>query len=353
MVDVQPHKALYYPHLEFGSVAWVKRALLYWEGLARIVAVARPNDDPEIHELVEAGLIEGVEATALTDRVAAIFGDRLEDLLHQRGGMPDSIPRARGLRGRCPELVEKKLKETERTLESQGRRAAAKAIREMPDQALTLYVTVASHAIAQERTLAPVTDDPIYSAIHTYFGEAKVMLDPKAVPGGLAAADLLVPTPSVDAVASVPVARLLELRNQLAQQRRNFREKVEAYMSSIATLPNIDAVRDHMKEFAVSIRDDLEAQRDAMRAAKAKDDWSLLSVTAPASLAVGVAIAESSTPVLGPIGGIGAAALGVTNWFFQRRKGYAQGGNYMLLLEEALGRQGRGLESGLDQLIKQ
>jgi hypothetical protein len=353
MVDVQPHKALYYPHLEFGSVAWVKRALLYWEGLARLVYVAQPNDDPEIHELVEAGLIEGVQATELTDRAVAAFGERLEDLLQQRGTLPDSIPHARGLRGRCPELVDKKLKEVAQALESQGRRAAAKAMRESPEQALTLYATVAAHVIAQERTLAPVTDDPMYSAIHTYFGEAKVMLDPKAVPGGLAVADLLVPTPSVDAVASVPVARLLELRNQLAHQRRDFRAKVESYMSKIANLPNVDAVRDHMKEFAVAIRDDLEAQRDAMRAAKAKDDWSLLSVTAPASLAVGMAIAESSTPLLGPIGGIGAAALGVTNWFFQRRKGYAEGGNYMLSLQEALGSKGGGLEKGLDQLIKQ
>jgi hypothetical protein len=88
-----------------------------------------------------------------------------------------------------------------------------------------------------------------------------------------------------------------------------------------------------------------------MKAAKATDDWSLLSVAAPASIAVGMAVSGASAALLGPVGSLGAVALGVTNWFLQRRQGYTQGGHYMLSLEEALGRKGRGLEAGLNELI--
>jgi hypothetical protein len=351
MVDVLPSKALYYPHLDFGTAAWVKSALLYWDGLVRIVSVVKPHDDPEIRELVEAGLIENVRSDPFFPRVAQVLGERLEDLMRQRGGLPDSIPISRGLRGRRPDLVASAMKQLACELEHQGRGQAAQAMHAMPEQALTLGVTVAAQTIAGERRLAPATDDPIFAAINTYFGEAKVMRDPKSVPDGFAAADLLVPTPSLEAMAGLPVGRLLEVRSKLANQRRSFRQKIEAEKTAISALPNIEAVTDHLKALASAIRDDLEAQRDLLRQAEVRDAWSFLSVSAPASLAVGMTVAELSGPILGPIGGIGAVALGATNWFVQRRKGRDESSNYMLSLEGVLGRKGRGLEAGLNELL--
>jgi hypothetical protein len=355
MVDVQPHRALYYPHLEFGSSAWVKGTLLYWEGIDRLVYVAQPNDDREIREMVEAGLIGNAAATESPTRtVAEALGGRLEDLLDQCGQLPDDIPPSRGLRGRRPELVARRLEEIASELDDLGHRRAATAMREHPEQALTFAVTVRAHLTASERNLAVVTDDPIYSAVDVYLGEAKVSSDPAKVPAGLAAADLLIPTPSIKALDSLTVPRLLDVRAKLAKQRRAFREKVEAHKTAIAQLEDVDAVREHMKAFASEIREDLEAEREAMREAKVKDDWSLLSVTAPASLAVGITIAGSAGTILAPLGGVGAMALGVSNWFVQRRKGKggAGAGHYMLALEGALGRSGRGLEAGLNQLLQ-
>jgi hypothetical protein len=351
MGDVQPYKALYYPHLEFGSAAWVKGALLYWEGIDRLVYTAQPNDDPEIQELVEAGLIGNAASSETAAEAVPALGERLEALVERCGGLPESIPPSRVPRGRRPDLVAKRLAEIADELEQNGRKRAAQAIRERSQQALTIALTVAAQVTAAERHLAVVTDDPMFSAIDTFFGEAKVTNAPETVPAGLAAADLLIPAPSTKALASLPVAELLKIRDKLAPQRRSFREKVEAHTATIAKLPNVEAVREHLKLFAAEIRDNLEAERDAMKEAKVKDDWSLLSVTAPASLAVGMTIAQSSAGMLAPVGGVGALALGVTNWFMQRRKGQKGAGHYMLSLEGELGRSGRGLETGLNQLL--
>jgi hypothetical protein len=352
MPETMPNKALYYPHLEFGSAAWVKSALLYWEGLVRFVGEVEPNDEPEIRELVSARLIEPIAFEPFRPQVKRLFGERFAELIRQRGGLPDTIPRARGLRADI-DLDAKLLEELAQELESQRHREASEVIRTMPEQALVLAATFAAHVIASERSLSPVTDDCVFAAIDTYFAEEGMTSEPKAAPGGLAEADLLIPSPSVDAVASLPVERLLEVRDKLRSQRRSFRRKVERLRAAIAELPTVEAVREQLEAFAADIRDDLDAERQAMREAKVKDDWTFMTITAPAALAVGVTIAGSSSPVLGPIAGVGAVALGVTNWYVQRRKKREASGNYLLSLKTELGPEGRGLTGGLDQLLSE
>jgi hypothetical protein len=351
MADIQPNKALYYPHLTFQSAGWVKGALLYWDGLVRMLGQVQPDDDAEIRELVEAGLIETIPLSPFSVEMRQQFGKRFGDLLRQRQGFPDAIPRVHDLRGRRPELVAMLVQNLAQALESQDRRRAAEVVRAMPDQAIALASGLMGHLVASERGLAPITDDPVFSAIATYFTADDVTSDPKAAPNGLAEADLRVPAPSPEALASLPVPRLLEIRDKLGNQRREFRRKVEAHRAAIAELPNVEAVRDQVKSFAADIHDDLEAQREAMEKANFRHNWSFLSVTAPASLAVGMTIAGSASPILGPVAGAGAVALGVSNWYVQRRKGERSSSNYVLSLQTELGHKGRHLKSGLDQLL--
>jgi hypothetical protein len=348
MVDTRPSKALYYPHLEFGSAAWVKGALLYWEAVARLVGDVPPKDEPEIRELVAAGLIETIEFEPFRPQMTRLFAERFVDLLRQCKGFPKKVPRVRGLRADL-DLPGRALEDLAQELESQRHRDAAEVVRTKPEQVLALVATFAAHMVASHRSLAPVTDDPVFSAIDLYFAEEGITSDPKAAPNGLAEADLLVPTPSVEALDSLPVSRLLEIRDSLRGHRRAFRHKVEALKTAIADLPTIEAVRDRIELFAADIRDDLEAERRAMKKAQAKDDWTFLTITAPAALAVGVTIAGSSAPILGPVAGIGTVALSVTNWYVQRRKSREASSNYMLSLKSELGETGLGV--GLQQLL--
>src|SRR5262245_3478541 len=86
-VRLPPTKCLYYPYIHFRSLDWLKYALLYWEGVKRIVPVhVRTQDPPEVTALVEKGLVENVAADEFLNQAADVFIPKLERLAASRGG---------------------------------------------------------------------------------------------------------------------------------------------------------------------------------------------------------------------------------------------------------------------------
>lgn len=351
----QPPKAFYYPHVEFGSTAWVKSALLYWEGLVRIRPEgSSPRDDAEIRELIDAGLIEEVSPDAPRRQALPEMGKRLEEFLRAHGGhVPQCIPGIRGIRGTS---VERENRVRAEIWEALGEfPLAQKAFAEEPDRARALFLTMWVDKIASERQFAPVTDDPIFDAMTTYFESEKMTENQnKILPDAdwQALAELSLPSPSLEAIAELPVSRLLAIRNKYAAQRHHFRNTIQTQLAAIAKLPTKEAIEEQVKTLQAETRDDLEAAREAVKDAKVKDRWTLLGISAPASLAAGVSIAATASPVIGPIGGIGTLALGVTSWFMQRRRGQiVSQSHYLLSLDTAVKEPWRGLSHAFRNLV--
>jgi hypothetical protein len=351
---VQPIKAFYYPHVDFGSAAWVKGALLYWEAVVRHTGGPVDDGDAEIRALHEAGLIEDVDFRPYWEKITPVLGKRLERILHERGELPDTIPGTTTIRGHTSREIAERRAELARELDGLGFRRAAKALRTKLEQTLTVYLVVGADVISRDRNLAPVTDDPIFEAISTYCcDEAKPLLESPPVQAGVVFAELLVPTPPMQAVARMPVKRLLEIREKLAHHRHSFREKVEAQASAIAGLPSADAVERRVKDFAREIRADLDAHHREMKSTHVQWAGSLLRIMAPISIAAGLAL-SSTSPVAGPIGTIGSVVIEATGWFMHRRAGNVNRTHYILEVEEALGQKGaspRALHAGLERLL--
>jgi hypothetical protein len=320
--QIQPQKAIYYPHVEFASTAWVKSALLYWESVVRWRPPgSAPQDDPEIEQLLAARLIEELSPEPDARHAAPEIGQRIEELIGALGGeLPACLPGIRGLRGMAPEREERDRAEILEAME--GYPLAKKAFVERSDQARALFLTLWAEKVAHERRFAAVTDEPVVDAIALYLEHDQVTDDARRLtPGrGQAIAELSLPTPSLEAIAQLSVERLLEIRQKYAHQRRHFRETVQARVAAIAELETPQAIEEKLKALEAETRDDLEAAREAVKDANVRERWSLLGVTAPASLAAAMSIAAYS-PVLGPAGGVGAIALGVTSWFMQKRAG--------------------------------
>lgn len=58
MADYAPHSVLYYPSIEFQSEEWLKKALLFWDHVYRIVPVGyTPDDSFEIKTFIDNGLV--------------------------------------------------------------------------------------------------------------------------------------------------------------------------------------------------------------------------------------------------------------------------------------------------------
>ena len=59
---MKPDSILYYPHIEFQNVAWVKSSLLLWNHVYRIVPEGyAPNDSDDIKALIDEDLIRDIK----------------------------------------------------------------------------------------------------------------------------------------------------------------------------------------------------------------------------------------------------------------------------------------------------
>jgi hypothetical protein len=352
---VQPAKAVYYPHVEFRSAAWVKSALLYWEGIMRArPEQAAPQDDAEIQELLDAGLVEEIAPDPVRRRALPEIAPRFEELLRARGGrLPTAIPGITGLRGASPEREERVRAEIVEAFREYP--LSRKAFLEQSDQGRVLLFTIWADIFARERKCAPVTDDPIFDAISTYLANEKITDDPnRLTPAtGHAVGQLCLPTPSLEAIAQLPVARLLEIRKRYAAQRQHFRDKVQAQLTAIAEQPTPEAIEEQLKRFKADIHDDFDAAREAVKDANVKERWTWLGIGAQVSLTAGVSLA-AATPVLGAIEGIGTLAFGVTNWFVKKQKTIGtQRSRYLLSVDTALKNPGRSLTQAFRRLVEE
>jgi hypothetical protein len=350
---VQPPRALYYPHIEFRSTAWVKSALLYWEGIVRSrPPESFPQDDPEITQLIDAGLIEERTLEPLGPQIVPQIGERVEELMRVHGGrLPPGIPGIGHIRGSSVELEKR---EHEEVLDDLGGYPLAQQAFAELDRACTLLYTFGIDKVASALGFSPVTDDPVFNAIAMYFEHERITQDPKKLTesDGHAIAQLIIPTPSLQAIAELPVERLLEIRRQCAAQRNHFREQVQAHLAAIAELPTPEAMNESLRAFQEETRDDFEAAREAVKETKAKERWALLGVSGPASLAAGASVAAAGSPVLGSIEGIGALAFGVTSWFMQKHTGTGASANhYLLALDAAVTSPWHGLTHALRGLV--
>jgi hypothetical protein len=335
--DEQPADALYYPHVQFRSTAWVKSTLLFWETLLRFRPPgSTPEDDAEIEQLRSAGLIEEVDPTPFARELAPELGQWLQETLGEHPDFASCIPQLERPRGVSPESWDGVRDQLVADLD--GYPAAREALSGHVGHATAIAMSFVPARWALCKGVAPVTDDPAMSAVMTYLQELGVSRAPGApgqtLDGPGAIAQLLLPVPSLEAIAELPVDRLLAIRREHALQRRDFRRKVQAEVTAIAQLGTREAVEDRLRAFSQEIQDDLVAAREAVKDSKAKERWTFCGISAPASFAAGLSIAEAASPALGPVGGLGMLGLAVTSWFMRGRHGNPSP-HYLLSIEKA------------------
>jgi hypothetical protein len=349
----QPSKALYYPNLEFKSTAWVKSALLYWDGLVRVRSSGTtPRDDREIQELKAAGVIEEAWVEPLRRRLTPEFGKQVDKLVAAHDGrLPPGLPRMKPALGDTPELIRKVREQVYEDLHEYPRARDALWNGD-EDQARSLFWTFFFEKHANALGLAPATDEAMFEAIATFFAEEKVTPDPNTLrhSDGSAIAKLCLPTPSLEAIAELPVDRLLAIRQKYAEQRHRFREKVQLQLAAMRELPTPQAIEERLKTLQQELEDDLGAAREAVQDSKAKERWTILGITAQASIAAGLTISDA---VLGPVAGAGTVALGVTTWFMQRRAGSIPANHYLLSLDRTATDPWRRLGRAFRDLFKE
>jgi hypothetical protein len=337
MASLQPVKGLYYSQIQFGSLGWLRAALLYWEGFLRIVPDGFETlDSPEVHELVIEGFIEDVSPARYLRSAREVFGGHLEELLRTRMGRTLGGHRESGALIHVGEIEQGLLHE----LKARGLASSAGEWASMSPDIAMLYKITLANEVGQELQAAPATDESGYEVADWYFAGRELARDGKAAAlvDGFACVRLIEPFGLLEAGA-ISTATLVGLRKRYVAERRAFRERVQEHLSAIATLPSVEAIRSRVEDFVHEIEEEVAAHRDALRTSSLRSALEALRVSAPA--AVGAAVTLAGAPLAIAVAGVfGSVGLGATDWFVQRRHAVGANGDYLLLLEAAI-RRGR------------
>jgi hypothetical protein len=335
--EIQPVRALYFPHMQFASTRWVKAALLFWEGIVRIVPEGFGlQDPPEVYELTAAGLIENVSPGPYQRAATAEFVKRLEAVLRLRDTISQCLHSERSLRKlrkydliRAVEIDGGLLKD----LQAYGLAATAGDWVTMPSEIAELYKIALSDEIARQLHAAPTTDEPLCPAATAYFARRELGAGqtPAAPTDGYAYARTIAPFPALE-TTDVPASTVLKFRQRYSEERRSFRELVQARTSDVATLPTVEAIDSHLRDFTAELTSEADSQRSAKKASRARDAWKLVGIGAPASVGAVVTFA-GAPPVIAALGGVGSVGAGVTDWMLARRPGRRAATSYLILLE--------------------
>jgi hypothetical protein len=335
---VSPVRALYYPRTHFASLGWVKAALLYWEGLARIVPEGfAPVDPPEVYELVAAGLIENVSPAHYQHAAGRTFLKRLQKV---RGELLPCLGRARTPKrpGKYSMVHIGKIEpELLRDLKAYGLAATAGDWVTMTSEMADLYLITLGDEMGAQLHAARATDEPRCAAAPAYFAQQKLVSEPNRATliDGYAFARSLAPFPSLEA-ATLPLDRVLKVRQKYERERRAFRDFIQTRASELGTFHSVEAIDSHLRDLKTELENGSESQRRARRASRAREAWKFVGIGSPASLGA-LATAVGAPPLIGALGGIASLGAGVTERALARRPGRQPALRYLVSLEVLLG----------------
>jgi hypothetical protein len=337
--DVQPVKALYYPHTHFASTRWLKAALLYWERLVRIVPEGFPLlDPPDIHELEAEGLIENVSPAPYRELAKRRFLRRLEHALGRREVLSASGNRAWPASRRRYQLVaiDKIERGLLQELQAHGLAAISEDWVTMSSEMADMYLVALANEIARSLHAAPATDTSPDQVPSTFVAQQELSGDrsPEVPIDGYACARMMSPFRAIEG-SSVPTDKILRIRQKCSDQRRAFRELIQERAVAIAALHSTQAIDSHLRDLTFELEGEASAQRRSRTEAYWRDAGRVLGVGAPAS--IGAVVTLSGAPALvAALGGVGTVAAGITEWIVDRRQA-RHAVQYLLCLEGVLG----------------
>ncbi|MEU6341855.1 DUF6236 family protein [Streptomyces sp. NPDC046977] len=327
---------LYYPYVHFRKEQWIKAAALYWPGLARVVPRGFPVSDPDLVKALRDGLdnfLTDVDPREAAAAVAPAFLKAVEDhgtelrqrflataetrpfhthegnqptllmgqrIINAEPTSPDdlrTLPRdERPLAGLYPHEVDPGLADALR-----GAGLAVPAMRSriaisagvtwlaMDPGLAWIYKCVLTEELGRRTFYSPITDQvAAHSATDGWDSDriAAAMLGEPPRPAnsdgttrlGLMAVQCVLP----DGLRSVPVAKIIQLRNDYKAEFRAFRQAVDKAAADlreqVGGIEDRAAFEHHLRmTFDESIAQPLEDLRKAMSGLNLKTFYSALN----------------------------------------------------------------------------
>lgn len=315
-------KGLYYPYIHFRSDDWLMSNLLYWEGVKRIIPFEgfEPNDSETVRELVQAGLVEDVPASRYKTLATEQFLSKYNELFNMRNGNdPMGSSHVRDLVSQASDTLvheEKMDHKLIKELEEIGDIQRTGPWLHLPTQIAGLYMMTLAGEASRNLNTPMLTDSRPLEMGSMYFNTIDGSIKP--IPDGSVFARVMFPFPSQSQLSMVSVEDFMSFRDDKKDERRRFRQEMQAFPSEIEGMQSDEAVRDYLDDKEAKIESMMANHMDAMRQFQVMSAWDFMSISIPASAPaiLGFLAAGAAT---GGIASVGFLTIGILRWYGKHR----------------------------------
>jgi hypothetical protein len=291
-------QALHYPTIEFNDQDALKRSLLVWDRLHRIVPDGYvPNDQVEVLDAVAAGVVQNlIVGSEEKSKAAHRFLDfyALRDSPSTRLTWPAGFSTETFTRLN-PDKIDAKLLPL---FEQLARRMTADGFLEVPYEHAGGYMFYLAMAVAQERALDLTTDSSDYWTVGTYFANEGCFTDHVYDQH----ADVYLVNLAIDDLmpadmASVSIETILRFRETTVELRLAFQRELKGLREEISRCNNKQHARFIVEDFISRFQRAKNDYRDSLGFFRKDGLSSLLSVGIPAAMAfMALPIAAGADP---------------------------------------------------------
>ncbi len=351
-------KALYYPYIEIQDVNWLKLALLYWDGLRRIVPnEAVFNDNEDVREVIDAGFLESTPPDKYRRSASEKFLTYFRPLVENSNASSllkvavDSFSNKELQRFHLQHIVSQltanndgwDIKEifshlvssvSAETVKLYGDKAEIAVFDELKFHGLAkksgdcyhihgiiggFYMMCLAAEMSEKIGTPLVTDSPQLGSCGEYisFGKPGNPSQPQAEELHGVLVKLNIPFPTPEELKDVSIKDILKFREQRKDERKRFRKAIESITVEASTISDPNQRKDFFSSQGEEIKSAIEDHRRVLDELNVKTFSSLLSVSAPTAIATAAGLAVP--PVAMAMTGMGIG-ISLVNWWAEVRK---------------------------------
>lgn len=279
--------ALYYPTIEFGDLECLKRSLLLWDRVFRIVP---PNYQPDDSGEVRTAVAEGAVVDILVDQTEkSNAAHEFLDFYYTREHPTNPLVWPAGFSDETftrlnPEKIDAKLTPL---FEQLSARLTSDGFMEVPPELAAAYMFYLANSVASQRSLDLVSDSSDCWTVGTFFAnngnftEQVYAENADAYLANLAINDLL-----PDNVGDVPIDYILRFRTDHVEQRTAFQRELASLREELSRCHNKQHARYIVNDFIKRFERAKAEYKDSLGFFNKNDVFSILSVGLPVALGI-------------------------------------------------------------------
>lgn len=315
-------RALYYPYIHFQETGWLKAALLYWDGLRRIVpGDCNPNDEKDVAIAVSEGAVINTDPTRYLKKASTQFSKYFltpscnEKPLLSVTNADDRILKVdEGFFESLHWLYNSKIDSA--VLDS----LVKNHIGVIQDDKIYLdqryaysYMTCLASTMGAQIGTPMITDTPN----RLERGEYLSLGIPHSINSAVEPCDIMlrigIDFPDPASLAEVPIRKILKFHERYNSERRLFRQRVQLLITRFAEIEDPNAFEDVIASERQAIKDEMQDYRYSLDELNVKSVFSFFQISVPTLLTsfVGMDFVPDSMRAVIPSAGI---AISIVNW---------------------------------------